>query len=60
MATAWNNEWAVEKAAVACDADAYLEALRGYCRAGRRAAMQARKGGAVSICPQPHQPHGSQ
>ena len=33
-------------AAVEGDRDAYLEALRGYMRAGRAAALQARKGAA--------------
>jgi hypothetical protein len=36
------HEQAAHEAAVAGDADAYLEALRGYCRAGRRAAMRVR------------------
>ncbi len=35
-------EQAAHEAAVAGDRVAYLDALRGYCRAGRRAAMRAR------------------
>jgi hypothetical protein len=34
----WDVEWA--------DRDAYLEALRGYCRAGREEALRIRRGAA--------------
>jgi hypothetical protein len=37
---------AAHEAAIAGDREAYLEALRGYMRAGRNEAMRARKGAA--------------
>jgi len=47
---AWEYEWAGAKAAheaaVSGDGEAYLQALRGYCRTGRAVALQIRKGAA--------------
>lgn len=37
------HEEAAHRAAVRGDRDAYLEALRGYCRAGRDAALEVRR-----------------
>ena len=40
------HEEAAQKAAMRADRDAYLEALRSYCRAGRNAALRIRRGAA--------------
>ncbi len=40
------HQEAAHEAAVAEDRDAFLEALRGYMRAGRLVALQVRKGAA--------------
>lgn len=40
------HEDAANRAAVACDREGYLEALRDYCRVGRAEAMRIRKGAA--------------
>ncbi len=40
------HQEAAHKAAVAGDREAYLEALRGYCRAGRTVALQVRRAAA--------------
>jgi hypothetical protein len=40
------HEEAAHRAALAGDRDAYLEALRSYCRAGRDEALRIRKGAA--------------
>ena len=37
------HEEAANRAAVKCDREAYLEALRAYCRAGRAEAMRIRR-----------------
>jgi len=40
------HEEAAHEAAMRGDRDAYLEALRSYCRAGRGAALEMRRGAA--------------
>jgi hypothetical protein len=40
------HETAANEAALAGDRDAYLEALRAYCRAGRDEALRIRQGAA--------------
>ena len=40
------HETAANEAAMRGDREAYLEALRGYCRAGREAALDIRRGAA--------------
>ena len=40
------HEEAAHEAAMRGDRDAYLEALRGYCRAGRGEALRIRRGAA--------------
>jgi hypothetical protein len=42
------HETAAHQAAMSGDEVAYLEALRAYCRAGRDAALEIRRGGGVS------------
>jgi hypothetical protein len=42
----YEHEEAAHQAAVRGDRDAYLEALRGYIRAGRDAALEIRRGAA--------------
>jgi hypothetical protein len=56
------HEEAANEAALLGDREGYLEALRGFCSAGRETALEIRRGGVVRRRPRtrraPHSPRG--